>query len=228
MPLMPSQRNALESQNNTRAASSSTLHNPAAVDRISASGPSHRHLLDGVALNSPPPRPDRPSAATPTFELSPAAYSGSLPPSLGSSWSMGGGKRSRGEWNDLSFIDPALSGIGGGSGSLGSSLGMQYTGSSSLPNHSGTPFSSSTQGGSNGYGDQDQYASRSYSNGNGLSNPSPGSMGYPGSLFGNVPLSDGALSQSWNSEEVNISGEDYARVRLSLILIMFRLLISRH
>lgn len=117
-------------------------------------------------------------------------------------------KRTRGEWNDMSFIDPLLSGVGGGSAHASSSSNP-FSGSSSSPHTDGPNgiLSSLSQGASNGLGDGPHFGSRSWSD------ATPNSAAYPGSLFGSVALPESALSATtWNNEELNITGDDYAKV----------------
>lgn len=147
LPLLPSQQQA-QTQQQARssggtglrlAGSRTSSHNPAAVDRISASGPSTRTLLDGVALNSLP-RPARPSTNTPTYDLSPSAYTHPLPlPGSIHPWVP----KRKAEWNEMPFSEPFYDfGSGGGGGGAGGSgnAGPSSAVREDPPSHA--PFSS--------------------------------------------------------------------------------------
>jgi hypothetical protein len=258
-PLLPSQQQQAQlpqpqtSGTGLRLAGSRTSsHTPAEVDRISASGPSTRTLLDGVALHSPP-RPARPSTNTPTYDLSPSTYSYTPPLSLPGTIPPWIPKR-KAEWNEMPFAEPSYDGGAGGagSGSAGpSSASSSHAHFSTYPHsHSRSPSTNHpdflghapssvhTQPHANGYATSS--ASRSYSNPTGTStpnsgiggrfdggggggiggvpnplvDPTPHSIGYPGMLYGQVPLPESALAPlpPWTGDETKVTGEDYARV----------------
>ena len=195
---LPSQRNMASLK--TRSIS----HTAQDVDRISASGPSNRHLLDGVKFETSPPRPSRPTINTPTYDISPTAYTRNLYPNI-NPWVP----KKRGEWNELPFE------IEGGSGST-----SHYGHSSSL-SHTNPPFSSSSSPAPPRQGDSklttnasfDSFSipnSRPYAaNSNPVSNQGNGN--YPDALYGNTSIPDGGMA-NWNTDESKVSGEDYARV----------------
>ena len=232
LPLLPSQQH----QQNAGTISRAGPHSAADVDRISASGPSTRHLLDGVALASSPLRPSGPTMTTPTYDLSPTAYTGGLPQQI-NTWVP----KRRGEWNDLPFGD-----LGEGSGgsashrsynTLTSTLSApiqsplippQPSLASFSPNIAATQSSNSSPalpglridppGGSQSQTPFPESAhmgpSRSYPGSTGMSsNPPQTNAAFPQLMFGDAALADtSSTAISWNRDESKVSGDDYARV----------------
>ena len=111
----PEQRSARHSMPSAQDFDSTRIrhnsHSAAEVDRISAAGPSTRHLLDGVDLDHPP-RPSRPTDDTPAYDLEHEAYSRPLSPGSLATRHM----YHRGEWNELPFDAQFPDAMSGGSG----------------------------------------------------------------------------------------------------------------
>jgi hypothetical protein len=204
LPALPSQRQ------NQRTISRSA----ADVDRVSASGPSHRHLLDGVAMSSPP-RPAQPSASTPIYDLSPAAYNLTIP-----AFDSGPAKRRSG----LQPADPYVGSPGEGGGGSGTAAGGPYS-SGLIPKLSSTSLSNYAQGVSSqsrAEQSQSRYPSTytdsypgSYTPATAaLSDPTPNSVNYPGTMFGNLGLPESVLAPPppWNPDVAKVTGEDYSKV----------------
>ncbi|ORY27434.1 hypothetical protein BCR39DRAFT_538007 [Naematelia encephala] len=159
------------------------------------------HLLDGVAMKSPPRQPRH--TAIPTYEISsPDAATRSLLPA--------GWDRSEKSWNywgpscHLDLPDSLLKTVqsrsssprdGGGSGAID-----QHA--TSPPHNIASPQPHVVF----------HPPRRSFSvNG---SDAVPNSSGYPGMLYDNVPLPDGMNITSWGASgpEGRVSGDDYAQV----------------
>jgi hypothetical protein len=215
---------------------SQDLHD--AYHRLSQSGPSSKHLLDGV--NMSPPRAPRP-VAIPTYEFSP----GSLPAVLPEARPWLPKER---EWQEVSLFDQLLgggSGTGGGSGSNPPATGNMAGSDVARENPHGITTvgvgtGSGTGAGANGRG-QEQFASGPGSNpssrresdiGAGLGLPPiqsgnfardysmsegiPKSAGYPGMMYGSVALPDGSLPSptlGTSDGDLFVGPDEYAQVR---------------
>jgi len=214
----PNSRDRLPPLPSLRRNDRTMSHSAADVDRISASGPSHRHLLDGVALLSPP-RPAQPSAATPIYDLSPTPHTATIP-----AFDPASVKR-RSEWK---LVDPYEDnpGEGSGGGSYSSGYGPRLS-STSLANYA-QGVSSQTRAEqsqsrypsafadhySGSYPPATAAATAQGSNQNALSDPIPNSVNYPGTMFGNLGLPESILAPPppWSPDVAKVTGEDYTKV----------------
>lgn len=207
-----------------------------AYHRLSQSGPSSKHLLDGV--NMSPPRAPRP-VAIPTYEFSP----GSLPAVLPEAKPWLPKER---EWQEVSLYDQLLGGgggTGGGSGSNPPTTGNMTGGDVAQGNSHGITtvgVGTGSGAGANGRGQgQGQFASgsnpssrreseigaglglppiqsghfaRDYSMSEGI----PKSAGYPGMMYGSVALPDGSLPSptlGTSDGDLFVGPDEYAQVR---------------
>ena len=190
-------------------------HSPATWEALSQAGPSSRHLLDGTNIIEPhPPHPRGKGVGRemrpPEYRISPASIASSLINKAATTSGSGS-----------SFpMDPALqtlsnsgSGSGnphgnesGGGGGGGGSGGGRYH-----------PYSHPIQRSSPGTGTGGGGSGPSRSNTT-IPDPSPNSNAYPGNMYTNIPLPERPDLEPWErmGAGVEITGEDYAQVSLSI------------
>lgn len=199
----------------------------AETNRRSVSGPSGRHLLERV-MDLPSPKSARPTSAALTFEFFPTTYVSDT--ALFDHAPV----RRMPEWRQTSYNDPnedspagGCSGSGGGVGGGGYASGNgSRLSSSSLANYAQGVTSQSrmelthtrypppmTDNNIGSYPNSGGNTGQT-SNSNALTDPIPNSVGYPGTMFGDLGLPESVLAPPplWNPDVAKVTGEDYAKV----------------
>lgn len=195
-------------------------HSPATWEILSQAGPSSRHLLDGTNIIEPHPPHARGGKGKremrpPEYRISPASIASSLVNKAANTGSA-----------SASFpMDPALqsssgSGSGSGQGNVhGSESGGGGRGGRYHPySH---PIDRSSSGGAGG-GSTSKSNTYNTNNGNTtIPEPTPNSTAYPGNMYANIPLPERPDLDPWErmGAGVEISGEDYAQVSVSLLSV---------
>lgn len=182
-------------------------HSPATWEKMSQAGPSNRHLLDGISISEPQPRPSR-VHGPPTYSLTPGSIASSIVPPTNrvASYPIDPSLHSMSSTPNTHGTGTASPAGGGGGGGGGGGAARYHPYSRERDMYGSIPMSSASSSTSR---------NNTYSNTT-MPEPMPGSTSYPGNMYGNVPLPE-RPEDAWDRTDGEITSEDYAQVGLPCI-----------